>query len=141
VSKGPLYDVWICQGRMCTALGADALSEKANALVADGLSGGRCRLLRGGCYGLCEMAPNVVVRRWTSEGRLPDVSVDRLQLTGRGNETVYSRVTAPGLGRLLASHLEDDAPVEELTLASKEDEVAPESKTAASLRRLRRLKR
>lgn len=125
---------------MCTAHGADALRDRAVATL-EGLPDedrARVRLLRGGCFGLCEMSANVVVRRWARKASLPDPSVDRLRVTGRVNEVVYSRVTPDEVERILLAHVRDDAPARELTLEAREEEVPPSSATARNLRRLRR---
>lgn len=124
---------------MCTAHGADALRERAlitlEKLAPEDKE--RVRLLRGGCFGLCEMSANVVVRRWARKASLPDPSVDRLRVTGRVNEVIYSRVRPDELERILHSHLQEDAPADELTLEAREEEVPPTSATARNLRRLR----
>ena len=123
---------------MCTAHGAERLKEQVLALLDGRDDGERVRVLRGGCFGLCEMSANVVVRRWASKGRLPDPSVDRLTVTGRANEVVYSRVQPEDVARVLSAHLDDDQPADELTLLAREAGVPPSSPTANNIRRLRR---
>lgn len=138
--KRACFDVWVCEGRMCTANGADAIRDRANALVdaLDEDASARVRVLRGGCFGLCEMGANVVVRRWASEGRLPDPSVDRLRVTGKANEVVYSKVTPDELVRIVRCHVFEDVAASELTLRAREADVPAESATARNIRRLRR---
>ena len=63
--------------------------------------------------------------------------MDRLTITARPNETVYSKVGPEAVLRVLASHLDDDAPVEALTLRAQQDQVPADSKTARNIRRLR----
>ena len=46
---------------MCTSKGADEVTRLC-ALRLDGEE--HARLHRGGCYGLCDLGPNVVVRRY-----------------------------------------------------------------------------
>lgn len=124
---------------MCTARGAEALRERA-LVVLESLSPeerARVRLLRGGCFGLCEMSANVVVRRWARKSSLPDPSVDRLRVTGRANEVIYSRMVPHEVERVLCAHVREDAPADELTLEAREEEVPPTSATARNLRRLR----
>jgi len=137
--RRPVFDIWVCQGRLCIAHGADPLEAVLEGALAERSVEDRVRvrLLRGGCFGLCEMSANVVVRRWASPGRRPDPGVDRLTITARPNETVYSKVDAEAVLRLLASHLDDDAPVEALTLRAQEAEVPPDTATARNIRRLR----
>lgn len=135
----PCFDIWVCQGRMCSAHGADALKERiVTELEGRPEDRGRCRVLRGGCYGLCELSANVVVRRWPSAARLPDPSVDRLSLTGKRNETVYCQVQPDELVRILSAHLDEDRPAEELTRAAREAASAPPSSVAERIRALRR---
>ena len=82
---------------MCTANGSDAVATAVEASVDGG-----CRVLRGGCYGHCEIGPNVVVR--AHEGPLPDVEDDRLSLTEAQNETVYSGVGPAEVALVIAAH-------------------------------------
>jgi (2Fe-2S) ferredoxin len=130
----PLFDVWICQGRMCTANGSDAVAARARELA----DLDRCRVLRGGCFGLCEIGPNVVVRRWLE--RLPDADADRLSLTNEANETVYSGITPADVGLVLRAHVEEDTAVEPLTREAREAALPPQSPVAAKLRALREKK-
>lgn len=124
---------------MCTAHGSDALKDDVEVLLRKRPDDeARCRVLRGGCFGLCDFAPNIVIRRWASRGRLPDPSVDRLSLTGRSNETVYSRVDPDDLERLLRAHLDDDAPISSLTLIAREGAERPRSTVAERIWALRR---
>lgn len=138
--KRPRFDVWICEGRMCTSNGADGLRDRAVAFLAQlpDDERERVRVLRGGCFGLCEMGANVVVRRWSSKARLPDPEVDRLRVTGRANEVVYSKMRCEEIERVIRGHLDDDQPVQELTLRAREEEVPAASATARNIRRLRR---
>jgi (2Fe-2S) ferredoxin len=120
-------------------MGADGLVERAETWLAerDDDDKARIRLLRGGCYGLCDISANVVVRRWASPEELPDTEADRLKLSGLPNETIYSRTEPDGLAQLLRSHLEDDEASDELTLEARQSQVPPRSKTAEKIRRLR----
>lgn len=120
---------------MCTAHGADALAQRAR----DGASlmGERCRVLRGGCYGLCELGPNVVVRPRGNDDAT-ELDVDRLSLTRQAGETVYSGVTPPDVDRILAAHGRGGPPVAELTLEAREARIPPGSEVAEKIRALRR---
>lgn len=89
---------------MCTANGSDAVAARARATVEGANESERCRILRGGCYGHCEIGPNVVVRAHESEGDLPDVDVDRLSLTEEANETVYSGMSPADIDLVIAAH-------------------------------------
>ena len=133
----PLFDVWICQGRMCTANGSDAVAACATAQAEP--HGARCRVLRGGCYGLCEIGPNVVVRR--HEGQRPDTEADRLTLTDEANETVYSGITPGDVESIVDVHLIEDGTLPDLTRDARERELPPSSPVAAKLRELREKRR
>ena len=122
---------------MCTARGADKLAAEA-ALHAPA---DRCRVLRGGCYGLCEIGANVVVRRFATRDAAPQTAADRLTLTGRANETVYAGLAPADLERVLRSHLDDDRAVESLTRAARESSLPAPSDVAARIRALRDKKR
>jgi (2Fe-2S) ferredoxin len=135
--KLPVFDVRVCEGRLCTAHRAGGLKEAAEAFLDGHPAGDRVRLSRGGCFGLCDLAANVVVRRYPSAGRLPPEDQDRLSLTKKKNETVYSGLDAAEVTLVLASHLEDDTVVERFTSAVREAERPPESPVAARMRELR----
>ena len=123
---------------MCTANGSDAVAARARAGAEAHAS--RCRVLRGGCYGLCEIGPNVVVRRHHSDAgviQLPDVESDKLSLTDADNETVYSGITPADIDVVMAAHLVDDAHTAELTREAREQALPPLSPIAAKLRALR----
>jgi len=128
---------------MCTANGSDALAGQVSTLtstLAAGLApAARCRVLRGGCYGLCEIGPNIVVRRHTDE--LPDPEVDRLSLTEADNETVYSTMATDDVEKVLRSHLEADRSVLELTRDAREHALPPQSPVAEKMRLLREKRR
>jgi (2Fe-2S) ferredoxin len=136
--KPPVLDVWICQGRMCTSHGADRVKAAISRALAEREDSERGRVLRGGCYGLCDFGPNVVARRYASEGRRPSAEADRLSLTRRKNETVYSAVSEDEVVQILSSHLDDDEPAAELTHAEREKERPAENETDARIRKLRR---
>jgi (2Fe-2S) ferredoxin len=118
---------------MCTANGSDAVAERVRLEAA--AHGARCRVLRGGCYGLCEIGPNVVVRR--HDGQLPDPNVDRLTLTDGDNESVYAGITPGDVGLLVDAHLVNDARVPELSREAREAALPPRSPVAEKLRKLR----
>lgn len=147
------FDVWVCQGRLCTSHGADDVTHAcATELAGRALDGdappgeGRARLLRGGCYGLCDLGANVVIRRYpgVSGGRSDphnEVESDRLSLTDGGNEFVSCGVTAADVPELLSSFLDDDQPLLRLSRAVKESDQAPRSTIEARMRALREKRR
>lgn len=123
---------------MCTAHGADEVATRARDGAA--LLGDRCRVQRGGCYGLCELGPNVVVRERGPDAPT-DEEADRLSLTHSEGETVYCGVAPADVDRILHAHRHGEAPVEELTREAREASVPPGSSIAANLRRLRQRRR
>jgi (2Fe-2S) ferredoxin len=127
------FDLWVCQGRMCTANGSDVVA------VAAAASAPACvTVLRGGCYGLCDLGPNVVVRRFVDDNRDPtQVDADRLSLTYTANEHVYCGVGAGDLDAIVSAHVVDDAPLVRLTRAVREREITPKSPVESRMRTLR----
>ena len=91
----------------------------------------------GGCYGLCELGPNVVVRRRPRGESVKAEFSDRLSLTGGPEETVYCGVRVDDVDGILAAHLEHDAPLTPLTRAVREREQAPRTLVEDRIRRLR----
>ena len=122
---------------MCTAKGAGALAEQARARSGEWRS---LRVLRGGCYGQCDLSPNVVIREHPP-GEAPDPEVNRLSRTFEPNETVYALVDSDGLDAIIASHAEGRGAVAPLTLIAREQAVAPANDVAARIRALRVRKR
>lgn len=123
---------------MCTGAGADALAARARDGAA--LIDGRCQVLRGGCYGLCELGPNLVVREGPSAGGSDD-DADRLSLTGQEGETVYSGLRPADVDRIVRAHAEGHGPIAELTREAREAARPAQSEVAARLRSLRQRRR
>lgn len=136
VGSSVCFDVWVCQGRLCRSHGADDVSH-ALAHELDGRA--EARLLRGGCYGLCDLGANVVVRRY--EGVRTDTDTDRLSLTDGDNEFVSCGVTPQDVPELVAAFLDDDQPLVRLSRAVKEAELPPRSTIEARMRALRERRR
>lgn len=106
------YRLSVCKGMDCKANGsADVLAAAREELAQRGLVG-RCELYRGGCYGFCHMGPNVVVREDTGRKRDP-LSPEDYQLMGWPGEVYYSHMTPEKMRRVVAEHIEKDAPVTE----------------------------
>lgn len=133
----PRFDVWVCAGRLCRANGADLVTH-ACAHALDGQP--RARLQRGGCYGLCDLGPNVIVRRQSLDGEV-DVEADRLSLTDNDNEFVSCGVGPADVSELLGSFLALDQPLLRLSRAVKESALAPRSTIEARMRALRTQRR
>lgn len=141
--SGPVrFDVWVCRGRLCSAGGSARLFD---ACVASSSSRPDVAVLRGGCYGLCEVGPNVVVRRrrgaapvGQSEPRPGDPEGDdRLSLTGGADEHVYCGVAVDDVEALLDAHLNRDEPLVRLTRAVREREMVPRTPIEERIRALR----
>ena len=103
----------VCRGPDCRRNGAERVLVAAReALVAQGLEG-KCLLARGGCYGLCHLGPNVVVREERERPR--DVfAQEDFQLMGWPDEVHYGEMTAEKISRVVEEHVGGDAPVQSL---------------------------
>ena len=130
------FDVWVCRGRVCSANGSEGVADAFDTAVA-GTS--RVRVLRGGCYGLCELGPNVVVRRFVdgdaAAGSTADV--DRLTLSGADNEVVYCGVAVSDAAAVIAAHVVQDTPLLRLTRAVRQQELEPRTPIERRMRDLR----
>ena len=109
----PNYRVSICKGPDCRRNGAERVATAAQESVRELDLGGRCTLSRGGCYGLCHLGPNVVIR--ADRPRPPDpFRQEDFQLMGWEDEVHYGQMTPEGIRRVLAEHVGRDCPVEAL---------------------------
>jgi (2Fe-2S) ferredoxin len=127
------FDVWVCHGRLCTANGSDVVAVAAAAVAPACVT-----VLRGGCYGLCDLGPNVVVRRFVDDHRDPaQIAADRLSLTYTANEHVYCGVGAADVDAIVSAHAVHDAPLVRLTRAVRERELTPKSLVEERMRALR----
>jgi (2Fe-2S) ferredoxin len=127
---------------MCTAHGSDEIHQKAAQQIeklqdSSDLEPDQNRLLRGGCFGLCELAPNAVLREWPSKKEQPDPDTDRLVLLGTPNETVYCTLKLDDVPDLVQGHLAAGQVQERLTRTAREAARPPRSKTAERIRALR----
>lgn len=85
----------------------------AETAVAELGLGKRCTLVRGGCYGLCHLGPNVVVRE--DRPRPNDLfHQEDFQLMGWEDEVHYGQMTPESIRTVLAEHVGHDSPVEAL---------------------------
>ena len=107
------YRLSVCKGADCKDNGSDAVFVQANAAVKAAGVGARCEVFRGGCYGLCHLGPNVVIR---DDGGKPidPFSSDDFQLNFEPGETYYWKMTAEKMTRVVAEHVGADRPVTEL---------------------------
>ncbi len=109
----PRYRISVCRGPDCRRNGAErVLTAATQAVEAQGLQA-KCVLARGGCYGLCHLGPNVVVRE--ERQRPKDVfAQEDFQLMGWPDEVHYAEMTAEKVTRVIAEHIGGDAPVQSL---------------------------
>lgn len=107
------YRLSVCKGADCKDNGSDPVFKQANASVkAAGLQG-QCEVYRGGCYGLCHLGPNVVIRE--DKGRPIDpFASDDFQLTFEPGETYYWKMDPDRMTQVVQEHVRDDRPVEAL---------------------------
>ena len=103
LNLSPVTTRWrlsVCKGPDCKANGSDPVYARAKELVTGPLKE-RCELFRGGCYGLCHLGPNVVIR--VDDGRPKDpFSREDFQLMGWEDEVHYGRMTPEGIRTVLA---------------------------------------
>lgn len=107
------YVISVCQGPDCTGNGSDALVPAAEKAIAQKGLAGRCRVKRGGCYGLCEQGANVIVRYDSGKPDDP-FGADDYDLTGEPGETHYCEMTPEKIVRVIEEHVGKDAPIPEL---------------------------
>lgn len=107
------YLVSVCKGPDCRRNGSDAVfAEMKSAVQQAGLSS-RCEVYRGGCYGLCHLGANVVIREDTGRKKDP-LSREDFQLMGWPGETHYGTMTPEKARRVVKEHLAEDREIPEL---------------------------
>ena len=107
--------VSVCKGSECCDRGADALhAALTRGVTQEGLEE-RVRVTRGGCWGLCNLGPNVVVRH--------DAAADAVEksrfggdatFAGKIGEYHYGAMTPEHAQRVLVEHLRDGRPAGDL---------------------------
>jgi len=93
------FRIAVCKGPDCRRNGSDGVFERAKATPTP-----NCEIYRGGCYGLCHLGPNVVVRPDTGTKRDP-FSREDFQLMGTPGETYYWQMTPEKIVRVLERHV------------------------------------
>lgn len=106
------YRLAVCKGPNCRRGGADAVFAAFKERVAKAGLSARCTVYRGGCYGLCHLGPNVVVREDAGHPRDP-FSREDYQLLGTPDEAYYGAMSVEKVDRVVAEHIGQDRPVEE----------------------------
>jgi (2Fe-2S) ferredoxin len=113
------YRVSVCKGPDCKAGGADQIFAALRTRLQDTGLAARCELFRGGCYGLCHLGPNLVIREQTAKPKDP-FSRDDFQLIHRDGEVHYDAMTVEKLRGIVEEHLGEDRPVEALRSTGEE---------------------
>ncbi len=120
------YRVSVCKGPDCRRNGADRVYAAVTAAVAQAPANlaSRCEVFRGGCYGLCHLGPNLIVREQTGRPRDP-LSRDDFQLIHRDGECHYDAMTPEKVPAIVEQHLTHDQPVEALRSTGEERPAQP----------------
>lgn len=106
------YRVSVCKGPDCRAGGSDEVFQALRQKLPASPAGARCSLGRGGCYGLCHLGPNVIVR--VDDGRPKDpLSREDFQLMGWEGEVHYGNMTTERVPALVERHLDGDQEIPE----------------------------
>lgn len=113
------YRLAVCKGPDCKRNGADAVFGAAREEVAKRGLGACCEVYRGGCYGLCHLGANVVVREDT--GRPRDLlSREDYRLMGWQGEVHYGAMSPEKVRRVIDEHIAQDRRVDELVTDSSD---------------------
>jgi (2Fe-2S) ferredoxin len=107
------YRVSVCRGPDCTANGSNPVYAHAQKVCREEKLDSKCDLRRGGCYGLCHLGPNVVVRQLKS-GPVDPFDADDFQLTFEPGEVYYWKMRPEDVERVLKRHVGQGQPVPEL---------------------------
>lgn len=114
------WRVSVCKGPDCRSRGSDEVWAAARELAARmELSAERCWLYRGGCYGLCQLGPNVVIRP-ARDGDQDPLWRGHYRLLREPGEHHYWRMDGRKLERVLAEHVRDGRPAADLLCPPEE---------------------
>lgn len=110
----------VCKGSECCDRGAEKLYELLQQGVAEECAPGTVRVTRGGCWGLCNLGPNVVVRQ--------DAAADAIErnkfgsdaaFAGKVGEYHYGSLTPERARRILREHLRDGQAASDLASSAE----------------------
>lgn len=101
------YRLAVCKGPDCRRGGADKVFAAARDEVRRLSLSPRCEVYRGGCYGLCHLGPNVVVREDRGEKRDP-LGGDEFKLLYVETEAYYGEMTSEKMARVVSEHIGQD---------------------------------
>jgi (2Fe-2S) ferredoxin len=102
----------VCKGVTCRQGGADAVHQAACEEVDRQELTARCLVRRGGCWGMCHLGPNVVIRENVGRPQDPFHRED-YQLMGWEEEVLYGAMSPAKLQRIVREHIEGGEPVAE----------------------------
>jgi hypothetical protein len=152
VTVPPRVDVLVCEGRVCTGNGAVSIAGAVTAALVDragGMAPDDAAVVhpavhptvgRGGCYGLCDLGPNVVIRRAGTDAASTEVDADRLTLRGGPDEDVAVAITLADVAALVDGVVVDGRAPAHLLRSVREPTIAPRTPVEARLRALRALR-
>lgn len=89
----------VCKGPDCTKGGSDAVYAAARAGAPAG-----CEVYRGGCFGLCHLGPNVVLRE-DAGGKRDPFSREDFELLRTVGETYYWHMDPAKVTRVIERHV------------------------------------
>ncbi len=98
------YRLSVCKGPDCRRGGADKVFAAAREEVQRLNLGGRCEVYRGGCYGLCHLGPNVVVREDLGQPR-DLLGGDEFKLLRNEGEAYYWAMSSEKVVRVVSEHV------------------------------------
>ena len=106
------YRLAVCKGPHCRQGGADQIFSVCCELISRRGISALCEAYRGGCYGLCHLGPNVILR----ENPRPKDPLSRedFQLMGWEGEFHYPDMTVEKIARVLFEHVRDGRVLDEL---------------------------
>jgi (2Fe-2S) ferredoxin len=112
--------VSVCKGSECCDRGAERLHEDLTKGVAALHLEATVRVTRGGCWGLCNLGPNVVVRH---DAAAEAVEKNRFggdaTFAGKVGEYHYGAMTPERVARVLEEHLRDGRPAADLLTSAE----------------------
>lgn len=112
--------VSVCKGSECCDRGADRVhDELTKGVAALGLQEA-VRVVRGGCWGLCNLGANIVVRH---DAAAEAVEKNRFggdaTFAGKVGEYHYGSMTPERAKRVLEEHLRDGRPASDLLTSAE----------------------
>ena len=124
--------VLVCGGTGCTSSGSGELIARFEEQIAKNGLDKEVKVIRTGCFGLCEAGPVVIVYpegTFYSRIRVEDVDeiVAEHLLKGRvvqhliyKEKVTYVKVNPDMVGRIVAEHIVNGRPVQEYTIGAAE---------------------